>query len=422
MRYIFYIFFTLLGIKSYAQVNDFFSFEASLRIDFYLIGDAKNEKVVFSQLKKEPFWGGSTTKLIHPNYGEFRLQLIDNQKNTILFSKGFNSLLSEWQHVENAQNETQLFQHAIQVPFPKKITKLIIEKRNKNGLFYKIAEKTLNPSDYFIKSESVASFPVKNLLKNGKSSQKVDLVILAEGYSQNEIEKFYADAQRMTDYMFRIPPFDKLKKDFNVYAIGVTSSESGTDIPGKNIFKRTIFNSSFYTFDMERYLTTNDMFAIADVASLVPYDQIYILVNSSIYGGGGFYNHLNLTTADHPLSEKVFIHEFGHGFVGLADEYYSSETAFDSLYNKSVEPWEANITTLVNFDQKWKNMIKKSTPIPTPRNEKFRNEIGVFEGGGYSAKGIYSPVQDCRMKSNQPEGFCPVCERTIETIVKLYTE
>ena len=261
------------------------------------------------------------------------------------------------------------------------------------------------------------------MLNNGNAAKKVDIVILAEGYTATETEKFYADAQCMTDYMFTIPPFDKLKKDFNVYAIAVPSKESGTDVPGKHIYKNTAFNASFYTFNQERYLTTNSMQAIADAASAVPYDQIYVLVNTSTYGGGAFYNHLNLASADNELSEKVYIHEFGHGFVGLADEYYYDwDPTFQETYSPKIEPWEENITTLVNFESKWKDMVKKGTPIPTPRTSKYKNTLGAFEGGGYTSKGVYSPMQDCRMKSNDPKGFCPVCERAIRKTVDFYTK
>lgn len=422
MRYFLYVFFVFLLVKSQAQQQtNVFSFDNSLRIDFYISGDANSEKIILSQLKKEPYWGGSKKNLIHPDYGEFRLQVFDTQTQKVIFSKGFNSLFNEWQHIEQAKSETRLFQHSMQIPFPNKILKLTIEKRSKRGVFVKIFQRLINPDDYFIKNEMVASYPIKELLKNGNSAEKVDLVILAEGYSQNEVEKFYADAHRMVDYMFTIPPFNALKKHFNIYAIAVTSYQSGTDIPAKHVYKNTAFNTSFYTFDMERYLTTNDMFAIADVASLVPYDQIYVLVNTSTYGGGAFYNHLNFATADNKLSKQVFVHEFGHGLVGLADEYYSSDTAFDSMYQKGVEPWEQNITALVNFEAKWKNMLKKSTPIPTPRIKKYEKTIGVFEGGGYVPKGIYSPVQNCRMKTNEAEGFCPVCDKSIRNIVNLYS-
>lgn len=414
MRYLFLVF--LIFPLGWGQTTPIFDFSKSLRIDFQLLSDAQGMEVIFQQLKEEPHWGGSETNLIFPPLGNLRLQLFDGAE--LVFSKGFNSLADEWSAIEAAKAEKRLFYHAIQIPFPKKALKVQIDRRNREGEFQLLSSREVSPDDYFIKKEIAPSYPVKTLLHNGSAAEKVDLAILAEGYTKDEMEKFYKDAQRMTDYMFTIPPFDALKKDFNIYAIGVVSEESGTDVPGKHIFKKTAFNTSFYTFDQERYLTTNSMCEIADAACVVPYDQLYVLVNTPIYGGGGFYNHLNLGTADHELSEKVYIHEFGHGFVGLTDEYYYDwDPTFQSVYNTAIEPWEENITTLVNFDCKWKDMVHKKTPIPTPRTAKYEKVVGAFEGGGYVSKGVYSPMQDCRMKSNEPKGFCPVCERAIRRTV-----
>lgn len=417
-----HLFFLLLFAQCiWAQPDAVFDFSKSLRIDFNLLTDAYQTEVLFQQLKKEPHWGGAQTNLIAPNLGNLRLQVFDGDK--LVFSKGFNSLSNEWATIEESKGEKRLFYHAIQIPFPKKELTLHIDRRNNEMVFVNIAKRKIDPADYFIKEEKQVAYPFKKLLYNGEAAKKVDIAILAEGYTKDEIEKFYADAQRMTEYMFTIPPFDDLKKDFNVYAIAVPSEESGTDVPGKNIYRNTAFNSSFYTFNQERYLTTNSLKEIADAAALVPYDQLYVLVNTPIYGGGGFYNNLNLCTADNELSDKVYIHEFGHGFVALADEYYYEwDTTFQDTYNHSLEPWEENITTLVDFGSKWKDMVAKKTPIPTPRTDKYKNVVGAFEGGGYVSKGVYSPMQDCRMKSNEPKGFCPVCERAIRKVVKSYTD
>lgn len=396
-----------------------FNHTKSLRVDFQLTGDLTHTQVFFTQMKEEPFYGGSTINHIMPQYGEFLFQLTDIKSGKVLFSKGFNSLYGEWIY-SRKPNEKKLFYHAIQTPFPTRDMILNISQRQSDGNYSVIGTDTISPENYFIKKEKVKEFPIQKIIYNGHSSNKVDIAVIAEGYTVDELDKFYADVRRLTDYMFTIPPYDKYKAHFNIYAIGAASLESGTDIPGKHIYKNTLFNSSFYTFDMERYLTSNDMATIADAASLVPYDQIYVLANTFHYGGAGFYNHINLASADNQLSPEVFVHEFGHSFVGLADEYYSSSTSFDTFYNPNVEPWEPNITTLVNFEKKWKQMLDPKTPIPTPRIEKYKNTLGVFEGGGYSSKGVYSPVQDCRMKTNQASGFCPVCSKAIKDAIDFY--
>ena len=208
-----------------------------------------------------------------------------------------------------------------------------------------------------------------------------------------------------------------MKEYFNIYAVKTPSMESGTDIPGEHIYRNTLYNSTFYTFDISRYLTTSDLKTIHDMAAVVPYDQIFVLVNSPRYGGGGFYNFVTVCTSDNKLSSKVFVHEFGHGFAGLADEYYTSEVAYENYYNHKLEPWEPNLSTLVNFKSKWKELIDRDTPVPTPRDEKYSSKLGAFEGGGYTSKGIYSPMQDCRMKSNETAEFCPVCQQAIRDVI-----
>jgi hypothetical protein len=164
------------------------------------------------------------------------------------------------------------------------------------------------------------------------------------------------------------------------------------------------------------------MKSVYDAASVVAYDQIYVLVNTERYGGGGFYNFVSVCTSNNELTKEVFIHEFGHGFAGLGDEYYNSTVAYEDFYNLDIEPWEPNLTTMVEFEKKWKNMVDKSTPIPTPRKDKYLKKVGVYEGGGYMSKGIYSPHIDCRMKSNTAKGFCPVCSASIKKVIRSYTE
>ena len=236
------------------------------------------------------------------------------------------------------------------------------------------------------------------------------------------MDKFRADAKRMSDYFLSLEPYKRDSAYFNFYAIESPSDESGVTIPGKDIYVNTNVHSSFYTFDMDRYLTTSDTRSVYDIAANVPYDLIFVLVNSKRYGGGGFYNHYAESTVDHSLSNIVAIHEFGHEFAGLADEYYTSEITYSNYYNLDFEPWEPNITTNVNFESKWKAMISTGTPVPTPRDDKFIGATGMFEGGGYLSKGIYSPVMDCRMKSNEAAGFCPACQDAIRKMIRFYAD
>jgi hypothetical protein len=309
------------------------------------------------------------------------------------------------------------FYQVIRFPFPKKSVRLKIEKRNYNGKFSEIYSTTIDPDNYFIINENPPNIPIEKIYYSGDPSHKIDIAILAEGYTVVEMDKFVKDAKRLIDSLFAVSPFSEMKESFNVYALKTPSFESGTDIPGEHIYCNTLYNTTFYTFDISRYLTTSDMKTIHDMAAVVPYDYLIVLVNSSRYGGGGFYNFVNVCTADHNLSPKVFVHEFGHGFAGLGDEYYNSEVAYQDYYNLKVEPWEPNLTTMVDFASKWKGMVDVATPVPTPRNGKYASKVGVFEGGGYITKGIYSPAEDCLMKSNETSAFCPVCQKAIKTII-----
>ena len=250
----------------------------------------------------------------------------------------------------------------------------------------------------------------------------MDIVILPEGYSKEEMGIFVEDCKKFANDFFAFSPYSENTDRFNIRAVLAPSNESGVDIPADTIWKSTILNSGYYTFDSERYLMTFDNKSVRDLAANAPYDQIYILVNSKKYGGGAIYNYYNVSVNSNSKSDKILIHEFGHGFAGLADEYYNSSTSYGEFYNLKIEPWEPNITTLVDFESKWKYLVKKRIPVPTPETEKFIKRIGVFEGGGYEPKGMYRPMQDCMMKTFDGNIFCPVCEEAIQKMIDFYSE
>jgi len=416
--YSFIIFSTL--VKAQTNYYEFFN-DSILRIDYTIGGNFETTEIFPGQMKKEPFYSGSRKNIIDTkNYGTFRYRLFDKRSKKLIFSKGFCDLFQEWQTTIEAKKIKKSFYQSARLPFPKHEIQFTIDQRKRDGNFIRIFSTDINPKDHFILNEKSQKYKHEIILKSGTPKHKVDLVFLPEGYTEKEMEKFINDVRRMTGIIFSESPFNKHKKDFNIYAVKVPSVESGTDIPGENIYKNTAFNSTFYTFNTPRYLTTTDMKDIYDATSTIPCDHIYLLVNTRRYGGGGFYNFISVCSADNELTSKTIVHEFGHGFAGLADEYYTSSVSYNNFYNLKIEPWEPNITTLVAFDEKWKNTIKQKTPIPTPDTEKYENKIGVFEGGGYNTKGIYRPYRDCRMKSNKAKGFCPVCQHAIEETIEWY--
>lgn len=423
-RNIFFIFMLFLpfSLLSQGSFEDFFE-NKSLRFDFLFAGNFSEVKILPVQMKEQPFWSGSKTNLTDKlNYGSYKFSVYDSRTEKLIFSKGFSSLFQEWQATDEAKKMDRTFYHTLLFPYPKAKVKLILESRQWEGGFKTIYSTEIDPENYFILHEKPLEVKVTDILNNGNPETKVDVSILAEGYTEAEMSQFREDAARVTGYLFENEPF-KLEKDkFNVRAVETASAESGTDIPGKNIYKNTRFNSTFYSFDIERYLTTSDVKNIQDAVEGVPTDFIILLVNSERYGGGGFYNLISVCTSGNKLTKEVFAHEFGHCFAGLGDEYYTSSVAYNDYYNLKTEPWEPNLTTLVDFQQKWKSLILPSTPVPTPRDAQYEKLTGVFEGGGYVEKGIYSPAMNCRMKSNDAKGFCEVCQAAIRNAIRLYSE
>jgi hypothetical protein len=394
-----------------------------MRFDYLLAGNHDTAYILPAQIKKEKLWGGSHNNLIDPlGYGTYRFCVFDKTSADLIFLQGFCPLFQEWQSTGEAKKISKSFYQVLRFPFPKQPVRLEIDRRDREGKYKMVYSTVIDPADHFIINEKSDPVSIRNILVSGDPAHKIDIAFLAEGYTAVEIPKFFKDVKTLTDALFRTEPFSKMRNYFNIYALKTPSVESGTDVPGEGIFRNTAFNSTFYTFDISRYLTTSDMKRVCDKAAAIPYDQIIVLVNSARYGGGGFYNYLNVCTAGNKLSSKVFIHEFGHSFAGLADEYYTSEVAYEDYYNLKVEPWEPNLTTLVNFDSKWKSMVDSVTPIPTPRYSGYESKVGAFEGGGYVAKGIYSPMEDCRMKSNTTNHFCPVCIKAIKDVILLNTK
>lgn len=407
----------------FAQTTfDTFFERKSLRIDFSLSGNAKQQSAAIEQLRKEPVWSGPLNNLIDQfYYGGYYVNIYDKATNKLIYSRGFNTLFEEWRTTDQANTETQAWTNSVSVPYPKNPIVMELTARDRNDMqFHTLLKMDIDPTSIFIDQGNLKANRVTPILSNGDSHEKVDLVFLAEGYTAAEQDKFVADAKRFMEALFKTPPYDQRKNDFNVWTVGCISEESGTDSSGKGVFKNTAFNTGYYTFGIDRYLTTRDMKSIRDAVWNVPTDAIFILINADTYGGGGMYNFYACGTADHPKTPVVFTHEFGHSFAGLADEYFSSEVAYNDFYNLKYEPWEPNITTLVNFDAKWKDLLPANTPVPTPLDDAHKDKCGVFEGGGYLSKGIYRPMDHCMMRDYAP--FCPACTRAIHRMIDYYCD
>ncbi|NLH61474.1 MAG: peptidase M64 [Ignavibacteriales bacterium] len=395
----------------------------TLRIDYIHAGDAKSDEYFLDELIEEPVWGGSMVKMIDPfDYGKYKFEVYDSEHGSLIYSRTYSTLFSEWQTTDEAKKTRKAFNESVIFPYPKNECKVVFYSRDKKNKLHKKFEVEIDPKSYFIKKENRLKFENFKVQYSGPSEKKVDIVIIPEGYNAEQMDLFKKDCEKFTGYLFNSSPYKERKESFNVWGILAANPESGTDIPGDNIWKSTLSNTTFYTFDVERYLMTSDYKSVRDIAANAPYDQIYILVNTKKYGGGAIYNFYSVAVNKNSREEDVFVHEFGHGFAFLADEYYDSETAYQDFYPIDIEPLEANLTTLVDFDSKWKKMVDKNTPVPTPVEEKYSNTVGVFEGGGYVAKGVFRPMIDCSMKSASVDNYCPVCQEAIIRMIEFYSE
>ena len=409
------------SLNSYASFDDYFE-SKTLRIDYIHSGNSIDEYYAIDELREESLYGGSETNLIDTfNYGHHKFVAIDEVSGKIIFLKSYSSLFAEWRATNEGKTTTKAFSETVTMPYPKAKIKTEFYSRDfKTGLWVKKFEYLINPSSYFISHEKKNRSNCFKVIYNGKPSQKVDIVIIPDGYDREEMNIFKKDCEKFAKYIMDVSPFSENKDKINIWGIEAVSYDSGPDIPGENIWKRTAVGTTFYTFDSERYLMTYDNKALHDVAANAPYDQIFILVNTDKYGGGGIYNFYYTCAANNISADYISTHELGHAFAGLGDEYYTSEVSTENFYPLNIEPWEPNLTTLVNFSKKWKNMLEKDFPIPTPTTSIYINKLGVFEGGGYEAKGVYRPMFDCTMKSISYNNFCPVCKKAIQNMIDFY--
>ncbi|MBD3408878.1 MAG: peptidase M64 [Ignavibacteriales bacterium] len=408
--------------QSENSYDDLFE-DASLRIDYAHAGDARSEAFYLEALKREPYWGGSKKRLVEPfDYGKQRVELRLAETDSLLFAKNYSTLFSEWRTTAEAKQIPESYPEAVTTPFPKVPVRVVFYSRDTTRQFQERLSFFLEPDHMFISDEMNVVAPSFEAHKSGDPAVKADIVIVPEGYAADEMETFKADAIKFAGVLFRCSPFKERRDDFNVWGVLAPSEESGVDNPGKGEWRNTLMNASYHTFGMERYLMTRDYQAVRDVAANAPYDFIYILANSKKYGGGSIYGFYSMCVRENVAEEYIFVHEFGHGFAFLADEYYDSHTTYEDFYPPGREPLEPNITTLVDFDSKWASMVSEGTPIPTPPTEEWIDSVGAFEGGGYVARGVFRPTYDCTMKSTTFDNFCPVCRRAIETMIDYYAE
>jgi hypothetical protein len=408
--------------------------DEAMRVDLYHSGTATEDDYDFDRAVREPLWPGMRQRLLDPTgFGKYRFRVEDAATGTKLFSQGYCTLFGEWQATDEALKLRQhrTFEESVRFPFPKAKVRLMIDRREDRpgpdgrGEFKEIFRIELDPASHLVAGDvrdpGARVIPVR---ETGDPRERIDILILGDGYTAAEMPKYRRDLERFAAVLFNQEAFARNAGLINVWGLETPSRDSGPDEPRKGIWRDTALGTSFNTFDSERYLTTIHDRDLREIAANAPYDTIYILVNTSRYGGGGIYNQWAIYPSDNEYDDYVFLHEFGHSFAALGDEYFDSATAYDdAFYPAGVEPWEPNITMLLpGKPLKWRDLVAAGTPIPTPDDEAHAAVVGAFEGAGYKAKGLYRPYRDCKMFHKGLVPFCPVCARAFDLVIGLYAE
>ena len=406
--------------------------DKTLRVDYVFSGTDKATEISLERLYSFDGWAGRTVNLDRvPVKGNGQISMTDVATGKVIYMQSFSTLFQEWKTTEEATKLRKAFENTFLLPMPSAKAAVKVELYDFFGNVCASLNHIVDPSDILIKRMKPEPAPHRYLLKSGNPQEKIDVAIVAEGYTKEEAEQFYKDAQVAVEAILAHEPFGTYRDRFNFVAIALESKDSGVSVPREGLWKDTAVGSNYDTFYSDRYLTTSCVWKMHDALCRIPYEHLVILANTDTYGGGGIYNSYTLTTALHKDFKPVVVHEFGHSFAGLADEYYYDDQFVEYYYPDS-EPWEQNITTLFDFESKWDDMLPKIIQIPTPvegnvwekikAGTKPESIVGVYEGAGYQSKGVYRPYPDCRMKTNAAESFCPVCQRAIARIIEFYTE
>ena len=448
---------------------DTYFLDKTMRVDYFHSGGRGTEIIGLDQVVSDGPWAGSRTRMLDDlNLGKYLFEVIDRRTNRAIYSRGFASIYGEWETTPESREVYRTFQESLRFPWPRQPVQVILKVRDQENSFREIWSTVIDPSSRFVNpADREPAGEVWPLIENGAPAEKVDLLVIGEGYTASQRDKFHADATRLVNALFEEEPFRSRRADFNVWGLDLASDVSGVTRPRAMEFRRTRLSAQYNIFDSERYLLTYDNRALRDAASAAPYEFLEILVNEEQYGGGGIFNFQATAAVDTGFAEYVFIHEFGHHFAGLADEYYTSDVAYETGGAFHPEPWEPNVTALHDpMTLKWRDLVDVTTPLPTPwdktaferesieaQNERrelreqgapetemdrlftaqmeretallasmdHAGEVGAFEGASYEPVGLYRSEIDCIMFTRNPVGFCRVCQRAISRVIDQYS-
>ncbi len=390
------------------RFNDYFE-DATLRLDYVFAGDANSQQLFVDQLSRLPRWYGRRARLSElPLHGNGQLTVRSHSDQRVVYRHSFSTLFQEWLATDEAKHTRRSFENVFLVPFPKDTVDVTVELFDFHARVQATMTHTVVPTDILIgRKGGQGTTPFVTLQQAADTTRCIHIAYVPEGYTRDELPLFKEHCQRAMEALFRHEPFTSMRDRFNIVALMAPSADSGVSDPGAGIWLNTALGSHFDTFYSKRYLTTLHLKQLHDLLAGTPYEHIIILANTAHYGGGGIYNSYNLSYTGGEKFEPVVVHEFGHSFGGLGDEYPYGDD--DPMYFPDTEPWEPNLTTLHDFSGKWQNLIDAG-------------RASLIEGGGYLSKGVFRGRDDCRMRTNEEPDFCPVCQQALRRLIDFFTD
>jgi hypothetical protein len=438
----------------------------TFRVDYFHTGNATEERFALDRLVLEPlpFPGRPDRAVDDTNLGKYAFEVRDLATHGVLYSRGFASIYGEWETTAEARRAHRTFSESLRFPAPAAPVQVVVKKRAADGTFREAWSLVVDPKDRTVDDARPPSpGPVVEIQRNGDPSTKLDLLLLGDGYTAGERGRFEKDARRLVEVLFQHEPFKSRRKDFNVFGLCPPAEERGVSRPLTGTHRRSRIGATYDAFGSERYVLSFENRSLRDVASFAPYDALVILVNAETYGGGGIFNLYTTVAAGSRWSSYLFVHELGHSLAALADEYFTSDTAYLPPAERT-EPWEPNVTA-DPAAAKWKDLLTPGVPLPTPwpkeeftkhareiweRRMRIRAEnrpeseldalllsqqqaeiallspaphaqdVGAFEGANYEPTGYYRSQLDCVMFTRNPVPFCAACRRAISKVIDLY--
>ena len=413
------------SIEVHSQDFGKFFSDSTLRVDYILSGNVKGQSIAVEGMSRMPGWYGKRQNLTsYPIHGAATIDMRLASTGKLIYSHTFSTLFQEWLDLDDAKLSPKAFECVELLPMPRDSVVVTVNLYNHRQQATATIEHKVYPTDVTIVHKGEKNVPQYVVLNEPSRADKaINIAFVAEGYTQEQMDDYLADCKKGVKGLFDFEPYKHLRDRFRVIAVLTPSQDCGPSIPSEGVWHNTAMGSSFDTFGMDRYLTTLRIKQMHDAIAGTPYEHIIVMVNTDRYGGGGIYNTLNLLMTKHKLFIEVLVHEFGHSFAGLADEYaYEGEEPND--FPLDVEPWSPNITTLTDFGSKWKDLMPSDKAVISTVDDKNydTSTIGLYEGAGCVLKGVYRPTPNCMMKTLKIPIFCPVCSRAIEGVIDFYTK